>query len=319
LRKNFSQSKADDAGNTLCIAEGNLVAHLTKLSGKFAAKAREDSASTCSSQGGKYTMEVGRIPFISAQTSATSPKTAAQQSQTKSTTYAADNADKYVPEDKSQYSPTYQRPAAHKQNAENHIRFDDGGARSVKQMANDAMKGLVQETLSHQANRYGNFGSTSSNTGYQALFGQSAQVQSALAAAEKTSEKHDDYWGVDATAERIYTFARSLAGDNDEMFDTMKNAFLKGFDSALSARRGGLPSISYQTKDRVLEMFGEWEKEIAAKSASTPAETATETDKAAETESKAAEPDAAGFVKVGDKGKYYKPDLNLDEKYYSDK
>jgi hypothetical protein len=262
-------------------------------------------------------MEIGRIPFISAQTSATAPKTAAQHAQEKSTTYAADNMDKYLPEDQSQYSPTYQRPTAHKQNAENHIRFDSGAARSAKQMANDAMKGLVQETLSHQANRHGSFGSAINNSGYQALFAQSTQVQSALSAAEKTSEKHEDYWGVEATAERIYTFARSLAGDNDEMFDTMKNAFLKGFDSALSSRRGGLPSISYQTKDRVLEMFGEWEKEIAAKSTATPADTATE--KSTETEPKAAEPDAAGFVKVGDKGKYYKPDLNLDEKYYSDK
>jgi hypothetical protein len=45
----------------------------------------------------------------------------------------------------------------------------------------------------------------------------------------------------------------------------MKNAFLEGFRQASGARGGNLPSISFQTRDRVLEMFDQWESEINAR------------------------------------------------------
>jgi hypothetical protein len=96
-------------------------------------------------------------------------------------------------------------------------------------------------------------------------FGRTPEALNALRVAEATSEKHSDYWGVEATAERLFTFAKTLAGGDDSKFQTMKNAFLEGFRQAAGARGGNLPSISFQTRDRVLEMFNQWESEINAR------------------------------------------------------
>jgi hypothetical protein len=111
-----------------------------------------------------------------------------------------------------------------------------------------------------------------SKGGYKPLFGNNPVIANALKAAEATSAKHDDYWGVEATAERLFTFAKSLAGEDEGMLAKMKSAFLTGFRQAAGASGGKLPSISYQTRDRVLEMFSNYEQELAAKKA--PAATA---------------------------------------------
>jgi hypothetical protein len=112
----------------------------------------------------------------------------------------------------------------------------------------------------------------SGNSFLNAVFNPRPFALEAFNAAEATSKKHTDYWGVEAVAERLFTFAKTLAGDNDELFDTMKNAFLKGFNLASGAAKGRLPDISHQTKARVLELFDGWEKEIAARKNPAPTE-----------------------------------------------
>jgi len=185
-------------------------------------------------------------------TYATNPKTAAQETQKKNTTLAADNTDKLETSSTSTYSSIYNKGAA----KTDHRNIGKSANASARQMKNDAVRSMVQSQVSGQV----------SKNGYKPLFGNNPIISNALQAAEATSEKYDDYWGVDATADRIFTFAKNLAGDNDEMFQTMKDAFLKGFKQAEGSFSGGkLPSISYQTKDKVLSMFDDWEKEINAK------------------------------------------------------
>jgi hypothetical protein len=101
------------------------------------------------------------------------------------------------------------------------------------------------------------------------MFSGNSTIMAAFQAAEATSAKHDDFWGVEATAERIFTFAASIAGDDEGMLAKMRDAFMKGFraaeGSSAGGGRGSLPSISYQTRDRVLEMFDQRFRDIAAK------------------------------------------------------
>jgi hypothetical protein len=58
LQRIFSQNKANDDGNTLCIAEGNLVAHLTQLCGK---QAQEDTRIACEDMFLVKTLTSGRL------------------------------------------------------------------------------------------------------------------------------------------------------------------------------------------------------------------------------------------------------------------
>jgi len=71
----------------------------------------------------------------------------------------------------------------------------------------------------------------------------------------------DGYWGVEQTANRILDFAKALSGGDPSKIETLKNAVLKGFEAAEKLWGGNLPSISYETKQMILEGFEAWANE----------------------------------------------------------
>jgi hypothetical protein len=183
-------------------------------------------------------------------------KTASEKTQQKTTTLAADNVDKFDTSSVN-VNRNYQHGATRTENP--NIQVQGYRRMSDVQMKNAVVADFVKHAMSNQAN---NKSLDFWNSILNEKFTPRPFALEAFKAAEATSEKHEDYWGVEAVAERIFTFAKSLAGNRDDLFDTMKNAFLKGFSQASSAARGKLPEISHQTKQRVLELFDGWEKEI---------------------------------------------------------
>jgi hypothetical protein len=195
----------------------------------------------------------------------TQPRPAAQETQKKATTSAADNTDKFDPS-AATYRNSYNKGAQRAENRQiNNDEFRAKASASARSLKNDAVRNMVSSQISGQANK---------GAAYKPLFPNNPIISNALKAAEATSEKHSDYWGVEATAERIFTFASSLAGDDLDKLAKMKAAFNKGFSQAAGMwdRAGGgkLPPISYQTRDRVLEMFAAREKELAEKKPDAP-------------------------------------------------
>jgi hypothetical protein len=79
----------------------------------------------------------------------------------------------------------------------------------------------------------------------------------------KANIAEDGYWGVEQTANRILDFAKALSGGDPSKIELLKNAVLKGFDAAEKIWGGKLPSISYETKQKVLEGFDAWANEGA--------------------------------------------------------
>ncbi len=236
-------------------------------------------------------MNVQKAAEYAQHTHATAPKTQTQETQKKNTTQAADNTDKLITDNNNStaYSPAYTR-GSNKSSLQAKGDANFNSSMSAMQMKNQAMQSYVKNTLS---------GQKTTGSGYQALYGNNSVISGALSAAEKTSEKYDDYWGVDATAERIFTFAKSLAGEDEAMLKKMEDAFQKGFNQALGAKKGSLPSISYQTKDKVTELFSSYKKELAdKKSGKTTEETdaakTTDTAKSTETSKKASTPYVGG-------------------------
>jgi len=65
----------------------------------------------------------------------------------------------------------------------------------------------------------------------------------------------DGYFGVAQTSERILSFARAFAGEDEGRIEIMRNAFLAGFAAAEAAWGGQLPEISRQTFDAVMSGF----------------------------------------------------------------
>ena len=84
------------------------------------------------------------------------------------------------------------------------------------------------------------------------------------AIAKETPDKKALVWCNIDDEERIFTFAKTLADGNPEMFETMKNAFLTGFSQAEGVKggKGKLPGVCYETYSKVMDKFDKWEKEL---------------------------------------------------------
>lgn len=70
----------------------------------------------------------------------------------------------------------------------------------------------------------------------------------------------DGYYGVKQTSERIFDFAKALAGDDPEKMKDMQAAFEKGYKQATKSWGRDLPDISSQTRDSVNKMFEDYYK-----------------------------------------------------------
>lgn len=66
------------------------------------------------------------------------------------------------------------------------------------------------------------------------------------------------YWSVEATSDRLVSFAKAVAGDDPVMADKMINAVKKGFDEATKAWGKKLPQISHDTLDATMEKLDAW-------------------------------------------------------------
>ena len=77
-------------------------------------------------------------------------------------------------------------------------------------------------------------------------------------AQAKADIAEDGYWGVKQTSERMFDFAKSLAGDDPEKMKKMQEAVQKGFDQATKAWGKDLPSISTDTLDAVNKLFEDY-------------------------------------------------------------
>lgn len=200
------------------------------------------------------TMDIGRIADTAqvSQTQNNTVKPAAEDSK-KNSTMAAENTDKFEHSTEG-YTPAYTKQTA-KKNTD--VKTDSAyktAAKSVTQMKNEAMKEMVEQTITGQT--------TQKKPSSGSLVGDI--ISKAYAAAEATSKDSEDYWGAEATAERIFTFAKTLADGNPEMFETMKNAFLTGFSQAEGVKggKGKLPGVCYETYSKVMDKFDKWEKEL---------------------------------------------------------
>lgn len=101
-------------------------------------------------------------------------------------------------------------------------------------------------------------------------------------AAEAQKEVADDgYWGVEQTSERLFSFAKALAGNDKTKADSMLDALQKGFDEATKCWGGELPEICQKTLEATRKKLTDWrdgiteEENTVIAAAENSAETAT--------------------------------------------
>ncbi len=109
---------------------------------------------------------------------------------------------------------------------------------------------LVSSMLSKQTNT---FGAATDIWKFLAKGDFEVDAETKKKAQEDISE--DGYWGVKQTSDRIVSFATSLAGNDPDALEEMKDAFVKGYKQAEKQWGGELPEISQKTYDAVMEKF----------------------------------------------------------------
>ena len=124
--------------------------------------------------------------------------------------------------------------------------------KSEKAIRNEGMKDVIKAMLDKQAGK---------GTGKIADIDLKS-VMNSYGLDYIESDGSEDFWGAEKTANRILDFAKSLAGNDPKNFETVKNAFLKGFGECKKIWGGELPGVCNDTYDRVMSGFDEWEKEL---------------------------------------------------------
>lgn len=202
-------------------------------------------------------MEIAKVAEQAAVTAQTAPKSTVETvtEKTKST-LATDNADKYVKSEET-FTPAYTKKSAQKKEVDNSDKTEF--TKTVAQTKADHLASVVDTLISHQASKY------TYNTKQIELSDElKSQIEEATGKKiEEENTESEDYWGAEATAKRIFDFAKSLAGDDSKYADTLKDAFIKGFGLAEKSYGGKdkLPKVCYETYDKVIDMFDSWGKD----------------------------------------------------------
>lgn len=194
-------------------------------------------------------MNVGKAAEYTTPIPAATTRTTAEQSAKKNTTTAADrpNTDRYEAKSEATYTPAYTKSSSKTQTKTG----SDTGLNIQKYSSkvsakNEAFKSMVSSIIGKQ-----------SGLAYNAIMGDASKIQNGTI---------DDYWSAEQTAQRIYDFARSLAGDDDSKLETLRKAVQTGFKQAgakisSSGKVSGLPSICGDTYSLIMDKFDKWAKE----------------------------------------------------------
>ena len=76
----------------------------------------------------------------------------------------------------------------------------------------------------------------------------------------------DGYWGVENTSERLFSFAKALAGNDPTKADSMLEALQRGYDEASKIWGGELPELCQKTFETTKQKLCDW-RDSAAKDA----------------------------------------------------
>ena len=117
---------------------------------------------------------------------------------------------------------------------------------------------IVHKMMGKQAKTYGIANSENDEDSmWKFLAKGDFTVDAATKAQAQADIAEDGYWGVNKTSERILDFAKTLAGDDPDKLEKMRDAFEKGYAQAEKTWGGELPEISKQTYAAVMKGFDE--------------------------------------------------------------
>jgi hypothetical protein len=145
-------------------------------------------------------------------------------------------------------------------------KYNSSDADSIEKLKSDYetqvndFKNMLRQMISKQSIENGGGTAINSNTSFELNFEFNLSISSTTEtkdSGEVVGFGENDYWGAEQTANRIFTFATSLAGDDDKLLSSLKASVLEGFKEAekIFGGEGKLPSVCYDTLERVNALF----------------------------------------------------------------
>lgn len=102
-------------------------------------------------------------------------------------------------------------------------------------------------------------------------------VDDEIAEEAQKEISEDGYWGVNQTSDRLFSFAKALAGNNPANADKMLEALQRGYDAATESWGGELPELCKKTLEATQKKLTEWRDSLNKENETTTQEaTATE-------------------------------------------
>ncbi len=102
------------------------------------------------------------------------------------------------------------------------------------------------------------FGQAQGNDFWRMMASGNYTVDAKTKAEAQEAISEDGFWGVKQTSQRIFDFAKAVAGDDVEKMKKMQAAVEKGFEQAGAAWGGDLPSICGDTHEAVNKLFDDY-------------------------------------------------------------
>ncbi len=146
------------------------------------------------------------------------------------------------------------------------------------EMKTAQLRSLVEKMLLKQGQKFTTLADT-----FDMIKEGTIEVDDETAKEAQKEVADDGYWGVEQTSERLFSFAKALAGNDPTKADSMLGALQKGFDEATKCWGGELPEICQKTLEATQKKLTDWRDGVTAE---TPDTDATTAEGASETDTK---------------------------------
>lgn len=130
------------------------------------------------------------------------------------------------------------------------------------EMKTAQLRSLVEKMLLKQGQKF-----TSLEDAFDMIKEGTIEVDDEVATEAAKEVAEDGYWGVDQTSERLFSFAKALAGNDPTKADSMLEALQKGFDEATKCWGGELPEICKKTLEATQKKLTDWRDGVTEETA----------------------------------------------------
>jgi len=136
------------------------------------------------------------------------------------------------------------------------VKYDAATIEKMKaevEMKTAQLRSLVEKMLLKQGQKFTSLADT-----FDMIKEGTIEVDDETAAEAAKEVADDGYWGVEQTSERLFSFAKALAGNDPTKADSMLEALQKGFDEATKCWGGELPEICQKTLETTQKKLTDW-------------------------------------------------------------